>query len=49
MADYIPGSWEEFEDGTLSKEFWDQDFQDLEAASYCWGSVIYYHLIKPES
>ena len=49
VADYIPGSWEGFEDSLLSKEFWKQGFQDLEGASYCWEKVIYYHLIKPES
>ena len=30
VADYIPGSWEGFEDSILSKEFWKQGFQDLE-------------------
>ena len=28
-ADYIPGNWEVFEDSILSKEFWQQGFQDL--------------------
>ena len=30
MTDFIPGSWEGFEDSMLSKGFWKQGFQDLE-------------------